>query len=236
MRRIIVVNSKGGCGKTTIATNLASLYAARGLKTALFDYDPQGSSMCWLEARPPHAASIHGVAAHQRTPGGLTRSFQLRVPLETQRLIIDTPASLDKPQLLDHLRGADRILVPVAPSAIDTRAAAGFIQDLIAANRTSRARIAIVANRLRGEHTLGFQILERFLETVDIPVVGRLRDSQYYVQSAERGLGIQELDLYRARHELPHWQKMLDWLEAEPVEQSAPVSRVGRALSALVPA
>ena len=225
MRRIIVVNSKGGCGKTTIATNLASLYAARGLRTALFDYDPQGSSMCWLEARPPQAARIHGVAAHQRTPGGLTRSFQLRVPLETERLIIDTPASLDKPQLLDHLRGADMILVPVAPSAIDTRAATAFISDLLAANRSSRARVAIVANRVRA-NTIGFQTLERFLETANVPVVARLRDSQYYVQSAERGLGIQELDLYRARYELPHWQRMLDWLEKDATTEPAPVNGV----------
>ncbi|MCG7961877.1 MAG: ParA family protein, partial [Candidatus Thiodiazotropha taylori] len=49
MKRLLILNSKGGCGKTTIATNLAGYYASAGTPTALFDYDPQGSSHRWLE-------------------------------------------------------------------------------------------------------------------------------------------------------------------------------------------
>lgn len=221
MRRIIVINAKGGCGKTTIATNLASLYAARGLRTALYDYDPQGSSSCWLEMRNKEQPPIHGVAAYQRAPAGLTRSWQLRVPQDTERLIIDTPAGLDKPQLLEQLRGVHMILVPVVPSAIDTRAAAFFIRDLMAANKTVQARIAIVANRVR-ENTLALQTLQQFLASLNIPVLARLRDTQNYVQAAERGMGIHELDIYRARFELPHWHRILDWLENTPAGAGTP--------------
>jgi chromosome partitioning protein len=220
MRRIIVVNTKGGCGKTTIATNLASLYASRGLSTALFDYDPQGSSMCWLQARPQHAPAIHGVAAHARTPGGLTRAWQLRVPPGTERLIVDTPASLNKPELLEQLRGADMILVPITASAIDTRAATSFIRELVSANRSGRARIALVANRTRA-HSMGLQALESFLASVDVPVVAWLRDAQGYVLAAERGLGVGDLNLGRARSELTQWQRLLDWLETAPAEPAS---------------
>jgi len=212
MRRIIVLNTKGGCGKTTVATNLASLYAARGFRTALYDYDPQASSTSWLEIRPTERPPIYGVAAFRGAALGLTRSWQIRVPADTQRLIIDTPASLGKPELLEQIRGVDMILVPLAPSAIDIRAATGFIRDLIAANKSIRARIGIVANRVR-EHSLGLQSLQTFLDQVEVPLVTRLRDCQNYLIAADQGLGVHELGAHRARFDLPHWNRLLDWLE-----------------------
>ena len=41
MLAILVSNAKGGCGKTTLATTLASAYAVGGFKVALADADPQ---------------------------------------------------------------------------------------------------------------------------------------------------------------------------------------------------
>jgi chromosome partitioning protein len=221
MRRILVLNTKGGCGKTTIATNLASLYASRGLRTALFDYDPQGSSTSWLEQRPDNLPAIHGVRAAQANLGSLTRSWQLRVPPETERVIIDTPAGLDRSSLLEQLRGIDNILVPITPSAIDIRAAAYFIQELLLTNRVTRARVGIVANRVR-ENALSLQALERFLTSLHIPIIARLRDTQNYVRAAEAGAGVHELELYNARTEMPRWRKILDWLETEPAKQPRP--------------
>ena len=54
MKTTLVLNPKGGAGKTTIATNLASCFAAAEVPTTLMDYDPQGSSMNWLRLRPAH--------------------------------------------------------------------------------------------------------------------------------------------------------------------------------------
>ena len=41
MRIITVINAKGGCGKSTIAMNLAAGSRVRGARTLLIDMDPR---------------------------------------------------------------------------------------------------------------------------------------------------------------------------------------------------
>jgi chromosome partitioning protein len=117
MQRIIVLNPKGGSGKTTVATNLAAQYAAAGELPALMDLDPQGSSARWLRKRPADQAPIHGIAGFERA-ATVTRSWQLRVPAHCTTLIVDTPAAIDAQSLPEITRGADAVLVPVMPSDI----------------------------------------------------------------------------------------------------------------------
>ena len=150
MQRITVLNPKGGSGKTTLATNLAASFATAGLKPALMDLDPQGSSTRWLHKRPKECAPIHGIAAYSRA-SAVTRSWQLRVPAHCDTVIIDTPAALDPQALPEYTRGTDIILVPVMPSDIDIHAAAKCIADLllVAKVRRSEGRIGIIANRVR---------------------------------------------------------------------------------------
>src|SRR4029453_18199306 len=111
----LVINPKGGSGKTTVATNLASYFAANGIQTAMMDYDPQGSTLNWLRLRPPTARKIHGAnAAPQKT--GL-RSIGMHVPGDTRQLIIDAPAGASGIALQEMLSRSHCILIPVAPSA-----------------------------------------------------------------------------------------------------------------------
>jgi chromosome partitioning protein len=213
LKKILVLNPKGGSGKTTLAINLAGYLAATGRAPALMDFDPQASSTRWLTRRPKGAAPIYGIAAWERNTG-VTRSFQLRVPQHIHHLVVDTPAAMPTQQIRDFTPGAHAILVPVLPSAIDIHAASRLVADLLLVAKVSRrmGRLAVVANRVR-ENTLGFRKLMAFLERLQIPIVGALRDSQNYVHVAEEGLGLHELQASRVRKDLAGWLPLTSWLE-----------------------
>jgi len=214
LQRITIINVKGGCGKTTVATNLASAYANLDMKTTLLDFDPQGSSMFWLKSRPSEAAKLHGVAAYPERNSIVTRSYQLRLPQDTERAIIDTPAGLTGLGLIDQIRDTDTIVIPVLPSSIDIRATADFIRDLflIAKVRPRRTRVCIICNRVK-PNTLSFRALERFLQALDIPVIAQLRETQNYVTASDSGLGVHELKSRTNQQEIDSWHQVVNWLE-----------------------
>ncbi|HUG98764.1 MAG TPA: ParA family protein [Gammaproteobacteria bacterium] len=207
MRHILVMNPKGGCGKSTIATNLASWYATQGLQVALADFDPQRSSIDWVGLRPADAPPITGVPAYQ---DGLRA-----VPRNADVVVIDAPARTHGRELTELVRRAETVVVPVLPSAIDMRAAAGFITELLEVGKVARrqARIAVVANRIK-ENTLSFDELDAYLRKLKVPYVATLRDAQNYVRAYGRGLGVFELPQYLAWPDWEHWRPLTDWLDS----------------------
>ena len=234
MRKIVILNSKGGCGKTTLATNLASYFAGQGLATALLDHDPQGSSMRWLSLRPESKAPIYGIAAYERQRSDVTRSWQMRVPPDTRRMIIDAPAGVAGIQLYEYVRSADTILIPVLPSPIDIHAVSRFVQDLLLTGkaRAFDVRLAVVANRVK-PNTLVFQSLERFLHSLKYPFIARLRDTQNYVRASEQGVGIHDLEGSRVAKDRDQWRPLVDWIESveEPQPKVRPLAPVRRVTS-----
>jgi chromosome partitioning protein len=215
MQRILVLNPKGGSGKTTIATNLASYFASQGDRPLLSDNDPQGSSTRWLKKRKPEQALIHGVATFERN-SRMTRAWQMRVPPDAGHIVVDTPAAVPAQDMPDMTKNADVIIVPVLPSDIDIHACSKCIADLllIAKVRRNENRIGVVANRVK-RNTVIYQSLMRFLETLRIPVIATLRDSQAYVRAAEQGLGLHEMKRQAVEQDLADWQPMLAWLKSK---------------------
>ena len=204
MRRIMVLNAKGGCGKTTLATNLASYYASSGERVTLVDFDSQSSSLDWLAVRPAALAPIGACQA---------REGELLLPHKSGYLIMDLPAGVHGKALKPYVKLAQSVLIPVLPSPLDMRATARFIEELLLLGRVSRerTRIAVVANRVR-EHTLIYHSLERFLTSLQIPFLTALRDSQNYIRAAEQGVGIFELPPSQVEHDLEQWQPIVAWL------------------------
>ncbi len=222
MQRILVLNPKGGSGKTTVATQLASYFSSIGDSPLLVDMDPQGSSTRWLRKRGAERPLIHGVAGFERNTQ-VTRAWQMRVPPGAEHVVIDTPAAVPAHEMPGMTRTADAILVPVMPSDIDIHACSKCIADLllVAKVRRDEHRIGVIANRVK-RNTLVYQSLMRFLETLRIPVVATLRDSQNYVRAAEQGVGLHEMKASAASQDVEDWRPLLAWLKSrEPTAAAA---------------
>jgi chromosome partitioning protein len=212
LKKIVVLNPKGGSGKSTMVTNLAGMLAARHQRVALMDCDPQGSSTRWLARRDASLAPIYGIAAYEHD-AAVTRSFQMRVPADIRCLVVDTPAALAAQDLAGYTRGAHAILVPVLPSAIDIHAVTRLIERLLLVAKVSRrmGRLGVIANRVR-ENTVSFRKLKLFLDRLDIATICQLRDSQSYVHAAEDGRCIHEMQPSKVAKDLEQWQPLIDWL------------------------
>lgn len=207
MRSILVVNPKGGCGKTTIATNLATYYAVWDTSTALVDLDPQQSSMEWLRVRPKTENKIQGF-------NGL--KGKIYPDEDTQRVIYDAPARTDNAKVARLIKLVDAVIIPVLPSAIDMRVAAGFIADIVGRIRKNNAdaAIGVVANRTHKNYQ-SYAVLMRFLNSLNIPVVGALRNSQNYIKAADTGVGIFEMSISEVKKDMDEWKPIIKWVEKQ---------------------
>ncbi len=205
MKKILVLNPKGGCGKTTVATNLASYYALWEINTALVDYDPQHSSLDWLAARPEKAPQITSIDG---TKGAVKYSTK------TQRAILDAPARVDSRQMANLVRVADAVIIPVLASPIDIRASGKFVANLLMSNARKGTRIGVIGNRVK-ENTQVFGRLEEFFKSIKIPVITHLRDSQNYVRSAHTGLGVFDMAPSAVEKEIEQWRPLIHWVEGK---------------------
>jgi chromosome partitioning protein len=203
----MVLNAKGGCGKSTLATNIASYFADEGYAVALADYDPQRSGLDWLDRRPANRPTIASVAGFR---DGLRKA-----PRNADFIIIDAPARSHGKELNELVRHAETIVVPVLPSTIDIQASERFIKELKAVSKVERkqAKIGVVANRVR-ENTLIFEELDEYLTAARVPYLASLREAQNYVRAYTRGLGIFELPEYLAWPDWEQWEPLTKWLRS----------------------
>ena len=208
MRHIMVLNAKGGCGKSTLATNIASYFATRDAAVALADYDPQRSGLDWLARRPESRPTIAGVAAFE---DGLRKA-----PRNADVMVIDAPARSHGAELTDLVKHAETIVVPVLPSTIDMQATTAFLGELKDVGKIAKkqAKLAVVANRVR-ENTLIYDDLDEYLTKVRVPYVAALREAQNYVRAYTRGLGIFELPEYLAWPDWDEWEPLTAWLRSK---------------------
>ncbi len=205
MKTVLIANPKGGCGKTTIATNLAGFLARQGERVILSDLDRQSSSLRWLQRRPARLPRIHAWKGR----GGHAFDFRF-VP---DWIVLDGAAGMRGDRLKTAVRHVDRILVPVLPSPLDTEASEDFL-DLLAELkrvRKDKVKVALVGNRV-DRRTLSAEYLAEFFDRIDLPVLTNLRETQAYVRTALTGATLFDLPRYRSRRDRAEWQPIIEWL------------------------
>jgi chromosome partitioning protein len=228
MNTTLVINAKGGVGKSTITTNLASYFAARDITTTIADFDPQGSSLNWLAQRGSEARKIHGADLSSRIGSGSGFANGRRViPRDTRQLIIDAPAGPSRLLLQDLLARTQSIVIPVAPSSIDVHATANFIKELLLVGhvRFRNIRVAVVANRVRNLKPI-YAPLERFVAALGIMFLGRITDSDVYVEAAETGLGVFDLPAEAVAAEQREFLAVARWVQGEQTAEESQSSNV----------
>jgi chromosome partitioning protein len=206
MRTVLVASSKGGAGKTTIATNLAANAALDGKRTALLDADRQQSSFHW-------AAKRAGLESAVLPLDGSKRGWEKHLPADTQRLVIDAPAGAWGDELAPFLERADAVLVPVLPSTIDLEASVPFLNSLAQNLRVKKGKlpVGLVANRLKPWTGASQQAVAQ-LKSWPYPVVAELRDSQAYVLMAALGKSVFDYNSEQIRGHQEDWGPLLKWL------------------------
>jgi len=208
MQKIMLLNPKGGCGKSTISTNLASYYANWGLSVGLADFDPQKSSLNWLRQRTFDLPQIKAINAN-------TERFIY--PETLDYLIIDTPASLGKEKMQQLIHLTDSIIIPILPSPIDIQAAGYFIYQLLLKYRitTEDKDICMVANRVRERSTI-YKELMKFTDSIKLPLIATLHDSQNYIKYASKGSSLFDHKNQKTlTQSIEDWMPLTNWLNSK---------------------
>ena len=207
MQKILVASSKGGCGKTTIATNLAAHFAQEGKNTVLVDADRQGSSQRWAEKRAGLPAAVLAISA-------LRPNWENKIPEDAERVIVDGPAGIRAGELAELLDGVDALLIPVLPSRIDLEASEVFLREIANGARIKRGKVAVglVANRLKPWTTASQEAIEE-IKRLPFPLLAQLRDTQGYVLVAGLGKSIFDYHSELIRTHQEDWDKLLRWLK-----------------------
>lgn len=208
MKTILVASSKGGAGKSTLASNLAACFALDGKRTVLVDADPQLSSMRWAERRSGLESAVLPIEASGR------KNWRASLPDDAERVVIDAAAGSMADDLERFIEHADAIVVPVLPSALDIEATVGFLNSLAKVPRVHKRKlpVGLVLNRTRPWTNASQQALE-MLKTWPYPVVAQLRDTQAYVVMAGMGRSLFDYRSAQVRDHQADWDPLLKWIK-----------------------
>lgn len=205
MKTVLIANPKGGCGKTTLSVNIAGYLANRGKRVAVLDMDRQQSAALWIETRPIDLPPVHAMKYNKESD------------TPNDWLVIDSAAGLSGSNLACSLiKQAHKIIVPVVPSLFDLHASRDFLMELLEEKkvRNSHCHIGVVGMRM-SPRTRAATVLEEFLDTLRLPVLAYLRETQVYVNAAFEGKSLFDLPHHVAERELEQWEFMQDWIEKD---------------------
>ena len=201
---VVVANPKGGVGKSTLSTQVAGYFASKGHTVMLGDADRQQSSKLWLSLRQPSARAIS------------TWEFDseniAKPPKGTTHVVLDTPAGLHGRRFKDIMKLADKVLVPLQPSIFDMYATRAFLDELAANSHAAKARVGIIGMRVDAR-TIAADKLAEFVQSLGLPMVGYVRDTQNFIHLTAQGLTLFDVAPHKVERDLELWEPIGHWLD-----------------------
>ena len=201
---VVIANPKGGVGKSTLATNVAGYFASQGHAVMLGDADRQQSSKLWLELRPPAARPI--------ATWDVNADLIVKPPRGTTHVVLDTPGGLHGWRFNDVIKLADKIIVPLQPSVFDIFATRAFLDQLAEHRHADKVQVGIVGMRV-DSRTIAADKLREFVDSLNLPALGMVRDTQNYIHLAARGLTLFDVAPSRVEKDLEQWKSICEWLD-----------------------
>lgn len=188
MKVVAILNEKGGCGKTTIATNLARGLQLEGLNVMIVDSDVQGSARDWgaveTDVDKPAVIGMDRPTLHKDIP---------KVAEGADVVVIDGAARAEKMQT-SAIKASDLVLIPVQPSAYDIWSSETVV-DLVQARREVAGKpdaAFLVSRQIVGTNLAGEA--QEALESFDLPVLeGRTAQRVIYAEAASKGLSVMDV-------------------------------------------
>jgi chromosome partitioning protein len=206
-RAIALASLKGGCGKSTLALNLAA-GLARDEDVVLVDGDPQGTLRHWADWGPGRGLP------EVMSAGGDPLEALCRALREHRRVVVDCPPSLDMAITGSILERVDVVLIPILPSPLDLWAGA----DTVAAVRRARKRNPdlrawLLLNQMEPGSALS-RAMVRALAGLEIPTLGSgVRRRAVYRTAAVEGMSVYQLGA-RGREAA----REMDWIIEEALQ------------------
>jgi chromosome partitioning protein len=208
MKVVVVANPKGGAGKSTLSTNIAGYFASQGHQVMLGDADTQQSSKFWLSQRP---VTLPPIATWEFQPDLVLTA---KPPRGTTHVVIDTPGGINGWRLKEVIERADKVIVPVMPSVFDMQATNEFLQQLVQITAKLPTQVGVVGNRI-DTRTISAGNLRKFIESLQVPVLTYLRDTQYYLHMAAHGLSMFDITPSKVQKDLEQWAPICRWLDQD---------------------
>jgi len=208
MKVVVIANPKGGSGKSTLSTNIAGYLANSGHHVMLGDADVQRSSKFWVSQRPEVLPKI-STWEYEADLIYTAKPYK-----DTTHVVIDTPGGLSGWRMQEVIGRADKVIVPILPSMFDMQATNAFIVKLLQLKRSHNSQVAVIGNRVDAR-TVAAANLKKFMDTLNVPVLTYLRDTQYYVHMAAHGLSMFDITPSKVQRDLEQWKPICDWLDAD---------------------
>lgn len=186
VRVICVAQQKGGAGKTTLVSNLATAFLARGQSIALLDTDPQGSLGRWMDIREDALGESDRLLFSTATAYGISRAIRT-VSRGADIVLVDTPPKVDS-DLRWILREAELVLVPISASQADVWAT----HDVLDLAERAGTPTRIVLNRTRAGTRVDGDVASSVAELGTQSLNASLSNRVIYAEALGHGLGAME--------------------------------------------